>query len=304
MKPDIQDVSRHIPGAHHEIDPLLFPSLELLYDRRLSRLNHFKEHAGSDEEKNWLSFLSAMVARQKEISQYPLRNLKKEWTDFSSNEDGLASKIALDDAWLSGIDGFMDVAQKHLLPSAYGSLKKIISDKETLQQFMLRVLHYDYSAQEVGEALFVRLVYSSFVTRVCHSFEEKLAVDLHGPFDLYCPFCRQLPVGGVIAGGGREGLRYLQCSVCELRWHKVRGVCLICDHSDGIKLWDEDSDFKDPIQIETCQECSFYMKQIRHDIDPLVELVSDDQHSLKMDRFMNKKKYHRLGVNPFFLPVV
>lgn len=109
------------------------------------------------------------------------------------------------------------------------------------------------------------------------------------------------PVASLVLGGAREGLRYLQCSLCETRWHRVRAVCVDCGASDKIDHWTLD-DARSPIQIETCGDCKGYIKTFRLDYDPELEAMADDLGSFSLDNAIEEKGFMRIGINPFSFP--
>ncbi|HEY0235663.1 MAG TPA: formate dehydrogenase accessory protein FdhE [Afipia sp.] len=121
--------------------------------------------------------------------------------------------------------------------------------------------------------------------------------------DTFCPVCGAPPVGSVIMDGAQAGLRYLHCSLCESRWHRVRARCSNCDDPRPTELWSLEG-VMPAIQAECCDACGSYLKRFNCEVDRELEIVADDLASLDIDALIDARGFGRTGVNPLSLPSV
>lgn len=73
----------------------------------------------------------------------------------------------------------------------------------------------------------------------------------------YCPICGSRPHGSCIKG--KEGKRYLHCSLCRHEWLFPRTVCPACGQDkpqDILLYYLEDSKFE---RAEVCKKCNHYI---------------------------------------------
>lgn len=116
-----------------------------------------------------------------------------------------------------------------------------------------------------------------------------------------CPVCGGLPVASLIHTGGRQGLRYLHCSLCESEWHMVRAKCSNCGDAKAVDYISLDTE-EAAIRAESCNHCHGYLKVISLERDPEAETVADDLATLLLDLALAEEGYGRTGLNPFALP--
>ncbi|MFT8517883.1 MAG: formate dehydrogenase accessory protein FdhE, partial [Acetobacter persici] len=116
-----------------------------------------------------------------------------------------------------------------------------------------------------------------------------------------CPCCGAPPSGSLVLTGDREGLRYLQCSLCETRWHKVRATCSVCDETGHIDYWSFE-DTNAPIQAETCGDCKSYVKLFRLDREPALEILADDLATVVLDAALEEQGFIRAALTRFSFP--
>lgn len=116
-----------------------------------------------------------------------------------------------------------------------------------------------------------------------------------------CPVCGSAPVASVVRiGGAEQGLRYLNCSLCETQWHEVRIKCVYCQSTEGISYYGIEGG-SGAIKAECCDACQSYLKILYMEKDPLVEAVADDVGSIALDVLMADHGIDRSGVNFFLL---
>ncbi|MNP58807.1 formate dehydrogenase accessory protein FdhE [compost metagenome] len=101
--------------------------------------------------------------------------------------------------------------------------------------------------------------------------------------------------------GAQAGLRYLQCSLCECRWHMVRVKCSNCEATGALDYWSlERQDAA--VKAESCNDCHSYLKVFYPEKDRDQELLADDLASLALDAEVEREGFGRSGVSPFLFP--
>lgn len=114
-----------------------------------------------------------------------------------------------------------------------------------------------------------------------------------------CPCCGSAPHGGIVlAGEGRAGLRYLECSLCGTRWNAVRARCTLCDDV-GVVAYLGLAEAHPAVQAEVCDGCHGYVKTFFQDKDPRVEPLADDLATLALDVLVGEQGYGRGAPNAF-----
>lgn len=286
-------------GGVDKIEPIIFPNLAKLYQRRLGRIALLKERMGK-EGNAYLDFIQKLVERQQLFlneKKIPSNLLQQVNTlEKSQKEISLAE--------LKKLDGFFKTFKDFIGP--------LLQDlpAETAKQF-----------EELDEATFLKqssLLLGGDFSKV----ESQLAIPTWGFLSLcfvmgrdlskaddftptnsdVCPCCGSLSSGSIYMTGNKEGLRYCQCSLCEARWHKVRAICILCGDGKSLDYWMIE-DKKSPIEAESCGKCKTYSKIFRLDRDSDLEVVVDDLTSLSLDILVEEKGFTRNGINPFSLPV-
>lgn len=113
-----------------------------------------------------------------------------------------------------------------------------------------------------------------------------------------CPGCGAAPHASIVmAGDGKAGARYLECSLCASRWNAVRARCTLCDTGEVVNYaalaqWPA-------TQAETCDSCHGYIKTFFQEKDSAVEPMADDLASLALDALVGEQGYGRGGPNLF-----
>jgi FdhE protein len=133
-----------------------------------------------------------------------------------------------------------------------------------------------------------------------------------------CPCCGTRPVASVTrTEGGVIGQRYLHCGLCNLEWHRPRGMCMHCGASEHIayhSLERADAEAagagdeaggeraaKAAIQAETCDDCGHYLKLMHGDRDPFIDPAADDLASVTLDLLVAETGKQRHGINLMLL---
>ncbi len=114
-----------------------------------------------------------------------------------------------------------------------------------------------------------------------------------------CPCCGSAPVGAVVmAGEGKGGLRYLECSLCATRWNAVRARCTLCEGGNVVQYLGLEG-ASGAVQAEACEHCGGYIKTFFQDKDIQVDPVADDLGSLALDILVGEQGYARAAPNLF-----
>lgn len=114
-----------------------------------------------------------------------------------------------------------------------------------------------------------------------------------------CPCCGSAPVGAVVmAGEGKGGLRYLECSLCATRWNAVRARCTLCEEGSVVQYLGLEG-ASGAVQAEACEHCGGYIKTFFQDKDIHVDPVADDLGSLALDILVGEQGYARAAPNLF-----
>jgi FdhE protein len=180
---------------------------------------------------------------------------------------------------------------------ALGSLMARSSDE--VRAFSGRVLDRRFTPEEGPEALFLVAALQAVWTRRAAAIPANAIASREAPA---CPVCGATPVASLVcAGGDRQGLRFLVCSLCASQWRHVRIKCTVCGGTKGIAyhgIAGQDG----PAKAETCPECRAYTKIIYAEKDPESEPVADDLGSLALDVLMSDAGWRRAYPNPFLSP--
>lgn len=122
-----------------------------------------------------------------------------------------------------------------------------------------------------------------------------------------CPVCGSPPVAGVIEHRGQyNGLRYLCCSLCSVRWHYVRLKCSCCQETRQLgylSLQQEQVEAeRAPVRAESCPSCKGYLKQFYLEFDPAAEPQADDLATLALDLLLAEEGFLRNAPNLLLSP--
>lgn len=318
---DIPALDKRIPGVA-AIEPVIFPKLEALYARRAARLEELafqlvKEAAQSDpssvpeDEVNagYFSFLSGLVTAQRHIllatpldpaEAAPIRAMLQ----GKRTSPDSPTLVMLEESryWQTAFATLVAEAGVSLPAETQAALQALAADNSALAAQANALLSGEYDQVDAGAAVFLWAALSVF-------WAQAMALLAEGGQALHqrrseggaCPCCGAPPSGALVLTGDREGLRYLQCSLCETRWHKVRATCSVCDETGHIDYWSFENTTA-PIQAETCGDCKSYVKIFRLDRDPDLEILADDLATVVLDAALEDQGFIRAALNPFSFP--
>lgn len=110
-----------------------------------------------------------------------------------------------------------------------------------------------------------------------------------------CPFCGYYPDMAAIVSG-KDGKRFLHCSLCGHRWPFRRIMCAVCgtENADSLENLTPEGDTRN--RIDVCSSCNGYIKTLRFDsIDALDECDLEVENILTagLDSAALKKGFRR-----------
>ncbi len=164
-------------------------------------------------------------------------------------------------------------------------------DDASIDALADRVLRMTRQPQETAEAPFAGAALELHFTRMAALLDPADPAPVE-PRNL-CPVCGAMPVASMVdAARGRQGLRYLCCSLCQARWHYTRIQCANCLSTKGIAYHHPDSGSK-AVRAETCDECRTYTKILYVEEDAAVDPVADDVATLPLDILVSEAGWWR-----------
>lgn len=139
-----------------------------------------------------------------------------------------------------------------------------------------------------GTALFLWTALSAYWRQMASALG---AIGLAEPSEQrhLCPLCGHAPTGSLVLDGAQAGVRYLQCSLCECQWHRVRTQCTNCEGTGALDYWCLDSE-QAPVRAESCSDCGSYLKAFYRQHDRHLEMVADDLATLALDAEMEARQ--------------
>jgi FdhE protein len=203
--------------------------------------------------------------------------------------------------WRQALAAIADALAPAALPAeSAAALRRLMQRPEDeSRRFAVRVLDRQIAAEEGAEALFVASALQTVWTLAAGAAGAEPAPCRE---TATCPLCGGLPVASVVcADSGRQGLRYLACSLCAAEWHHVRIKCIACGNTRGL-AYEAVAGAGGPAKAETCPECKAYTKILYAEQDAMIEPLADDLGSLALDVLLHDAGWRRAFPNPFLVP--
>ncbi len=289
-------------GGINGIVPALLPSLKDRYSKRAARLRQLAEtHAMGD----YLAFCAQLVqAQQLLLERMPLpQALAAGLADRLNNGQApLASAdYPRDPYWQQLLHGLIEQLYCDANPAVRTTLDGLRGHVPAqLEHLASALLAGDYEQVGSGQALFLWAALSLYFTQLASVLPASASASL-GEQRQHCPVCASAPLASVVMTGAQAGLRYLQCSLCECRWHMVRVKCSNCEATGALDYWSlERQDAA--VKTESCNDCHSYLKVFYPEKDRDQELLADDLATLALDAEVEREGFGRSGVSPFLFP--
>lgn len=258
--------------------PVLAPAADL-FARRAARLRQLADQ-DADGAGKWLHWLAELAQAQQAV------------VDTLPASTGMPPA---DDAW----EVVYAALLRHLHATSLPTAADVAAAVPALRDYLRG--NSGQGPHEVAEVILAAALQVVFTHAVRATPLPAVAEQRH---DL-CPCCGSAPLGSIVlAGDGRAGLRYLECSLCGSRWNAVRARCTLCD-DDGVVSYlglENGTDNKPAaVQAESCEHCHGYVKTFVQERDPQVEPLADDLATLALDVLVGEEGFQRGAPNPFLL---
>ncbi|OLS60536.1 formate dehydrogenase accessory protein FdhE [Pseudomonas putida] len=277
-----------------EIAPVLLPSREGNYARRAARL---RELAVGHPMADYLDFVAGVVESQELLlKQRPLPSSVLAGLKASLGEEGApldCRRHVRHGYWLVLLRGLGETVEHPALEEL------LVQEDWRLEAYADSLLRGDFHEVHSGEALFVWAALSLYFGQLAAHLPA--VGKARGEERQYCPVCASAPVASSVMTGAQAGLRYLQCGLCESRWHMVRLKCSNCEATGGLDYWSL-GEVKAAVKAESCGECRSYLKVFYPEHERGLEVVADDLATLGLDAEVEREGFGRSGVSPFLFP--
>lgn len=271
--------------------PTLLLPAATLFESRAARFRHLaKNHTLAP----WLTLLGTLCdMQQKEIGALPRTPLQPA-ADFPLLGDHSATLLAtarqIYRNLANGAAGSLalDATQAVILatPLSDADLDARLQAARLHARDLTPIAGWDITALLAAAA--VQIVWQHAVRQLGLPAESDPAVSPEA-----CPCCGSLPVGSLImAGDGKAGVRYLECSLCATRWHAVRAHCALCPSDKGVHYLGLEGRNK-LVQAEVCDDCHGYQKVFLQTGDIRVDPVADDLATLALDVLVGEQGHGR-----------
>lgn len=292
-------LDKRSPGVK-DIETILRPKLPPLYARRQERL---RQLAAGHPEADYLSFIADLVAAQSSLlATQPLA-----YPSALPESTSVAVQTGLDEPsvqayWMGAVRRLTSSLHQAAPPALLDAMTALRdASPQALADIAAHLRQGQFGAVDALSALLVWSALSLTAAQYADFVVNDRPVIAPTSERGHCPLCGCAPTGSLILSGDRAGLRYLQCGLCETRWHMVRSTCSNCDDTAALDYWSLD-DVGAAVKAESCGHCGSYLKVFYAEHDPQVEVVADDLATLLLDMAVSERGFQRTGVSPFSFP--
>lgn len=270
-----------------------------------SRSERFVELA-SQEHSEWKSYLQLLA----QVSQVQQTLLDECQIPVPESIEGSPYRLpSYDDAKIPAelpdmLKAFYDHIQADLPESAHLAWQSLLSMKKvSLTALAKRVLKQDFKEEDQPYAIWVHAALQVIWTHWASQLHDA-DVPTREERD-HCPCCGSDGVGSVIYQKGElEGLRYVQCNLCNSQWHALRAKCTFCGNTKDMSFQSVEGVEDGALHgasAECCDECHSYRKAYHLNKEQYADPVADDIASLAVDILVGEQGYARGGANPFLI---
>lgn len=257
------------PSSSLQPPSLLYPAADV-FAQRAERFRHL---ATGHSLASWLTWLAALCHAQQHALD--TRKATPHGENLLDDAFGIIRPLAATLDQSPALAGLDDAALRTKLQSAYQYACEITP----IANWNIADLFAAAALQVAGT----------------HRALQQTPADI--PQSAHCPCCGAAPVGGILmAGDGKAGVRYLECSLCASRWHAVRARCTLCD-SSGVVNYLGLQGHHPAVQAETCDTCHGYIKLYSQLKDIQVDPVADDLATLALDVLVGEQGFARGAPN-------
>ncbi len=146
-----------------------------------------------------------------------------------------------------------------------------------------------------------RTWHSFFAHALLQPYAEHLAVTTssspRGEMRPICPVCGSRPQVATLRPEGDGGKRFLLCSLCLTEWEFRRILCPACGEEDHKKLPRYSAEEIEPVRVEACDTCHYYLKSIDMTIDGLAVPLVDEAATVPLDLWATEHGYKKVQPN-------
>jgi FdhE protein len=284
--------------------PLIYlPNPNSIYQHRNQR---FKQLAKANPLEHYFALCAKINELQLTIvNQSPITKNSRVTVNstITDNTPSLPSfNNSLNQQWqdyLTQIINGLTGLQPQIDPIIHALNNKTSQEKQQLATYLL---NGSFTKVNSGEALFIWSALACYYTQLAAQLAGKTAdLAAHAHNSPLCPVCHSHPVASIVHLGSENGLRYLQCSLCETQWYSPRVKCTNCQDMSAIDYYSLDKELA-AVKTECCHHCHGYLKIFYQDIDPKLDIVVDDLNTLILDEETEKAGFSKTGLNPMLFP--
>ncbi|MNH04149.1 formate dehydrogenase accessory protein FdhE [compost metagenome] len=288
-------------GGVGAISALLLPTLGNHFAQRAARLRQLAQgHAQAD----YLNFAAGIAQAQQGLLErfaVPAQTLQAHSARVGASTPLAAPTLPRCGYWQQAleqlIEGLRAEASAPVQAAMDSLMAKTREQRETAADLLLQGR---YDQVDSGQAPFLWAALGLYFAQLAAALPAHAHAAV-GEQRQFCPVCDSAPVASVILTGKRAGLRYLQCSLCESRWHMVRVKCSNCEGTGKLDYWSLDRQ-DSAVKAESCGDCDSYLKVFYYEHDPALEPVADDLASLLLDAELEREGFARSSISPFLFP--
>lgn len=271
----------------------------------LLRSERFVELA-SQEHTEWKSYLQLLA----QVCQVQHTLLNECDIAVPAADDGSVYRLPAYDAakipaeFYALLISFHQHIQADLPKTAVQAWQNLLAmKKQSLTALTKRVLKQDFKDEDQPYVVWVHAVLQIIWTHWALQLHDA-DVPTREERD-HCPCCGSDGVGSVIYQKGElEGLRYIQCNLCNSRWHALRAKCTFCGNTKDISFQSVEGVEDGALHgasAECCDECHSYRKAYHLSKEQYADPIADDLASLAVDILVGEQDYARGGANPFLI---
>jgi len=255
----------------------------------------------------YLRFLAAIARAQHDVApRLPAGTLPgKDHIAFCrAHEFPLIDRLTWkrDASFVAGARALAAALKSADMPEAAAQALVAFADRDdaSIEALADRVLREEHEGWETAEVPFAGAALELHFARMAALLDPGDPAPVE-PRNL-CPVCGSLAVASMVdAAHGRQGSRFLCCSLCQARWNYTRVQCAHCVSTKGIAYQSVEGGSK-AVRAETCDECHTYTKILYAEEDAVVDPVADDLASLTLDILVSEAGWARACPSFYLVP--
>lgn len=224
--------------------------------------------------------------------------------DLPLSENGMRifSAGAVDRLLTPGLAPLVEATMAHHPGLSLESLRDALAEGPAPGEMALAMIQKDTGRIEkfaaacragADETIFILI---NWLKPFLAALRERNALDINETeTETLCPFCGYYPDMAAIVTG-KDGKRYLHCSLCGHRWPFRRIMCAVCGTEDAARLENFTPEGDTRNRIDVCHSCKGYIKTLRFDSTEAlgeVDLTVENILTTGLDSAALKKGFRR-----------